>query len=97
RALWRYWQTDAAIHPYRQNLHEPEEGVAVTKGAAYLKDGRPWTIDSDSLVGSAHRRLHEELLDVARASTSCLRRIAFNSMGSQRPPKPPQQQGGATS
>jgi myo-inositol-1(or 4)-monophosphatase len=28
-------------------------------------DGRPWTLDSDSLVGSAHGRLHAELIGLA--------------------------------
>jgi hypothetical protein len=29
-------------------------------------DGRPWRIRSDSFVGSADRRLHEELLALAK-------------------------------
>jgi hypothetical protein len=34
--------------------------------SAKTADGRPWTIRSDSFVGSADRRLHEELLALAK-------------------------------
>jgi len=44
--------------------------VLVTEAGGTLSDldGRPWTIRSDSLVGSANPDLHEELLDLARAA-----------------------------
>jgi len=53
-------------------VHTAAGSLLITEADGTVSDidGRPWTIDSDSLVGSAHRRLHEELLDLARASTS---------------------------
>ena len=53
-------------------LHAGAGSLLITEAGGALSDidGRPWTIDSDSLVGSAHGRLHEELLDLVRASTS---------------------------
>lgn len=53
-------------------LHAGAGSLLITEAGGIVSDidGRPWTIGSDSLVGSANRRLHEELLDFARASTS---------------------------
>jgi myo-inositol-1(or 4)-monophosphatase len=53
-------------------LHAGAGSLLITEagGAVSDIDGRPWTIDSDSLVGSANSPLHEELLDLAGASTS---------------------------
>ena len=53
----------SAIHAGAGSLLVSEAGGTVSDIA-----GRPWTIRSDSLVGSANRRLHEELLDLARSS-----------------------------
>jgi myo-inositol-1(or 4)-monophosphatase len=50
----------SAIHAGAGSLLVTEAGGTVTDIA-----GRPWTIRSDSLVGSANRHLHEELLDLA--------------------------------
>jgi myo-inositol-1(or 4)-monophosphatase len=54
-------------------LHAGAGSLLITEAGGALSDidGRPWTLGSDSLVGSAHGRLHEELLDLAHASTSC--------------------------
>ncbi|MGH7399521.1 MAG: inositol monophosphatase family protein [Candidatus Rokuibacteriota bacterium] len=51
-------------------LHAGAGSLLITEagGAVSDVDGRPWTIDSDSLVGSANGRLHEELVELARAS-----------------------------
>jgi len=51
-------------------LHAGAGSLLVTEAGGTVSDiaGRPWTIHSDSLVGSANRRLHEELLDVARSN-----------------------------
>jgi myo-inositol-1(or 4)-monophosphatase len=53
-------------------LHAGPGSLLITEAGGALSDidGRPWTIDSDSLVGSANSRFHEELLDVLRASAS---------------------------
>ena len=53
----------SAIHARAGSLLVTEAGGTVSDVA-----GRPWTIPSDSLVGSANRRLHEELLDLARSN-----------------------------
>ena len=52
-------------------LHAGAGSLLITEagGAVSDIDGRPWTIDSDSLVGSANERVHEELLRLC-ASTS---------------------------
>ena len=52
----------SAIHTAGGSLLISEAGGTVSD-----IDGRPWTIDSDSLVGSANRHLHEELLRLLRA------------------------------
>ena len=53
-------------------LHAGAGSLLITEagGAVSDIDGRPWTIDSDSLVGSANSRFHEKLLHIARASAS---------------------------
>ena len=53
-------------------LHAGAGSLLITEAGGVVSDidGRPWTTDSDSLLGSANSRLHEELLDFARASTS---------------------------
>ena len=56
-----FWAS--AIHAGAGSLLVTEAGGTVSD-----IDGRPWTIRSDSLVGSANRRLHEELLDLARCA-----------------------------
>lgn len=50
-------------------IHAGAGSLLVTEAGGTVSDiaGRPWTIRSDSLVGSANRHLHEELLDLARA------------------------------
>ena len=58
----------SAIHAAAGSLLVTEAGGTVSD-----IDGRPWTIRSDSFVGSATRALHEELLDLARAASSSLR------------------------
>lgn len=54
----------SAIHAGAGSLLVTEAGGTVSD-----IDGRPWTLRSDSLVGSASRRLHEALLDLARAAS----------------------------
>jgi myo-inositol-1(or 4)-monophosphatase len=51
-------------------LHAGAGSLLVTEAGGTLSDidGRPWTIRSDSFVGSADPGLHEELLDLARAA-----------------------------
>jgi myo-inositol-1(or 4)-monophosphatase len=51
-------------------IHAGAGSLLVTEAGGTLSDidGRPWTLRSDSLVGSANPGLHEELLDLARAS-----------------------------
>lgn len=51
-------------------IHAGAGSLLVTEAGGTVSDvaGRPWTIHSDSLVGSANRRLHEELLDLARSN-----------------------------
>ncbi|MGH7364904.1 MAG: inositol monophosphatase family protein [Candidatus Rokuibacteriota bacterium] len=53
-------------------LHAGAGSLLITEAGGVVSDidGRPWTIASDSLVGSANTRLHEDLLDLARASAS---------------------------
>ena len=48
-------------------IHAGAGSLLVTEAGGTVSDiaGRPWTIRSDSLVGSANRHLHEELLDLA--------------------------------
>ena len=50
-------------------IHAGAGSLLVTEAGGTVSDiaGRPWTIRSDSLVGSANRHLHEELLDLARS------------------------------
>jgi myo-inositol-1(or 4)-monophosphatase len=55
----------SAIHAAAGSLLVTEAGGTVSD-----IDGRPWTIGSDSLVGSANRHLHEELLDLIRRDTT---------------------------
>jgi myo-inositol-1(or 4)-monophosphatase len=52
----------SAVHAGAGSLLIIEAGGTVSE-----IDGRPWTIESDSLVGSANRHVHEELLDLMRA------------------------------
>lgn len=51
-------------------VHAAAGSLLVTEAGGTVSDleGRPWTIDSDSFVGSANGRLHAELLDLARAT-----------------------------
>ncbi len=51
-------------------IHAGAGSLLVTEAGGTLSDidGRPWTIRSDSLVGSANPDLHEELLELARAA-----------------------------
>jgi len=53
-----FWAS--AVHAGAGSLLVTEAGGCVSD-----VDGRPWTIRSDSFVGSADRRLHEELLALA--------------------------------
>ena len=48
------------------SVHAGAGSLLVTEAGGTVSDidGRPWTIGSDSLVGSANRQLHEELLDL---------------------------------
>jgi fructose-1,6-bisphosphatase/inositol monophosphatase family enzyme len=48
-------------------IHAGAGSLLVTEAGGTVSDiaGRPWTMRSDSLVGSANRHLHEELLDLA--------------------------------
>lgn len=59
----RFWVS--AIHTGAGSLLVTEAG-----GTLSDLDGRPWTIRSDSLVGSANPDLHEELLGLARAAVN---------------------------
>jgi myo-inositol-1(or 4)-monophosphatase len=49
-------------------IHTGAGSLLVTEAGGTLSDidGRPWTIYSDSVVGSANSELHQELLDLAR-------------------------------
>lgn len=51
-------------------IHTGAGSLLVTEAGGTLSDidGRPWTIHSDSVVGSATPDLHRELLDLARAA-----------------------------
>jgi fructose-1,6-bisphosphatase/inositol monophosphatase family enzyme len=51
-------------------IHAAAGGLLVTEAGGTLSDldGRPWTVRSDSFVGSANSDLHEELLGLARAA-----------------------------
>jgi myo-inositol-1(or 4)-monophosphatase len=51
-------------------VHAGAGSLLVTEAGGTLSeiDGRPWTIRSDSFVGSANPDLHEELLGLARAA-----------------------------
>ena len=53
-------------------IHAGAGSLLVTEAGGTLSDldGRPWTIRSDSLVGSANPDLHEELLGLARAAVN---------------------------
>ncbi len=51
----------SAVHTGAGTLLVIEAGGAVSD-----IDGRPWTVASDSLLGSANQQLHEELLDLLR-------------------------------
>jgi len=50
-----------AVHTAAGTLLVTEAGGTVSD-----IDGRSWTVGSDSLLGSANQRLHEELLDIVR-------------------------------
>jgi myo-inositol-1(or 4)-monophosphatase len=56
-------------------IHAGAGSLLVTEAGGTLSDidGRPWTLRSDSFVGSASRALHEELLDLARATRATSR------------------------
>jgi myo-inositol-1(or 4)-monophosphatase len=56
-----FWVT--AIHAAAGSLLVLEAGGAVSD-----IDGRPWTLGADSIVASADRELHGELLDVISRS-----------------------------
>src|SRR5712692_9424276 len=49
-------------------IHAGAGSLLVTEAGGTISDidGRPWTVGSDSLVGSANPDLHEELLDIER-------------------------------
>jgi len=51
-------------------VHAGAGSLLVTEAGGVLSDidGRPWSIQSDSIVASADPRLHRELLDLARAA-----------------------------
>ena len=51
-------------------VHAGAGSLLVTEAGGVLSDidGRPWTIQSDSIVASADPRLHRELLDLARVA-----------------------------
>ena len=51
-------------------IHAGAGSLLVTEAGGILSDidGRPWTLRSDSLVGSANPGLHEELLALGRAA-----------------------------
>jgi myo-inositol-1(or 4)-monophosphatase len=53
-------------------IHAGAGSLLVTEAGGTLSDldGRPWTIRSDALVGSANPDLHEELLDLLRAAVN---------------------------
>jgi fructose-1,6-bisphosphatase/inositol monophosphatase family enzyme len=48
--------------------HAAQVIAAAIRADRWDVDGRPWTIGSDSLVGSANRHRHEELLDLVAAT-----------------------------
>jgi myo-inositol-1(or 4)-monophosphatase len=50
-------------------IHSGAGSLLVTEAGGTISDieGRAWTLDSDSFVGSANARLHGELLDLGRA------------------------------
>jgi myo-inositol-1(or 4)-monophosphatase len=52
-------------------IHTGAGSLLVTEAGGTLSDidGRPWTIDSDSVVVSATPALHQELLDLARSAS----------------------------
>jgi myo-inositol-1(or 4)-monophosphatase len=54
-----FWTS--AIHAGAGSLLAAEAGAIVSD-----VDGRPWTLESDSLVASATPALHDDLLDLAR-------------------------------
>jgi myo-inositol-1(or 4)-monophosphatase len=58
-----FWTS--AVHAAAGSLIAAESGAAVTD-----IDGRPWTVESDSLVASAEPRLHEELLALIKAAAA---------------------------
>lgn len=53
-------------------LHTGAGSLLITEAGGTVSDidGRPWTVESDSLIGSANSRLHDELLECVRASAS---------------------------
>ena len=53
-------------------VHTGAGSLLVTEAGGTLSDveGRPWTIDSDSVVAAANPRLHRELLDLARSASA---------------------------
>jgi myo-inositol-1(or 4)-monophosphatase len=58
-----FWTS--AIHVGAGSLLAAEAGAVVSD-----IDGRPWTLDSDSIVASATRSLHEDLLAIVRSRGS---------------------------
>ncbi len=53
-------------------LHAGAGSLLITEAGGTVSDidGCSWTLDSDSLIGSANNRVHEGLLDLARGFTS---------------------------
>lgn len=53
-------------------VHTGAGSLLVTEAGGVLSDidGRPWTVQSDSIVASADPRLHRELLDLTRAAVA---------------------------
>ena len=57
-----FWAS--AVHTAAGTLLATEAG-----GTLSYIDGRPWTVDSDSVIVSATADLHQELLDLARSAS----------------------------
>ena len=64
-------------------IHAAAGSLLVTEAGGTVSDidGRPWTIGSDSLVGSANRHLHEELLDLIKRDTTSRRTSGAHKHG----------------
>jgi myo-inositol-1(or 4)-monophosphatase len=56
-------------------IHTAAGSLLVTQAGGALSDleGRPWTLESDSLLAAATPALHRELLDLARATGDAVR------------------------